>query len=118
MRSHARQLQAMPLHIPANLRGNRRGRIIAVEIVGQAEIVGHCILFMLRFFPARNIFRIVSEGKPEMLLQPLEFSPPVRTIEHALADMVERLDALPASHPDVIPLRGKIDALELHLIGK
>lgn len=44
-------------------------------------------------------------------------SPP-RTIEQALADLVDKLDRLPGSHPDVAVLRRQIEGLELHLLWR
>lgn len=55
------------------------------------------------------------------MLYPLNaknIAPPVRTIEQALADLADRLDTLPASHPDRALLGRQIAALEDHLCGR
>lgn len=44
----------------------------------------------------------------------LEFTAPARSIEQALAYLVERLDAMPASHPDRPILSRQITDLEFH----
>lgn len=48
----------------------------------------------------------------------MEFLPPARTIEQALDDLIDRLDALPSNHPEVPALREQVARAELLLLGR